>query len=67
MRDTYTSMAHISNRLRFDTFFTFIFSFENGISKGWTSLPQKKKCHLFDKNSEMTMIYEIITKSAISK
>ena len=36
-------MAHVSNRLKFDTFFTLILSFENGISNERTSLPQKEK------------------------
>ena len=32
VRDTCISAAHVSNRLRFDTFSTFILSFENGVS-----------------------------------
>ena len=32
VQDTCISVAHVSSRLRFDTFFTFILSFENGIS-----------------------------------
>ena len=32
VRDTCISVADVSNRSRFDTFFTLIFSFENGVS-----------------------------------
>ena len=43
-RDICVNMAHVSNRaLKFDTFFTLILSFGNGISNEWTSLPQKEK------------------------
>ena len=49
-RDTRINMAHVSNRLKFDTFFTFILSFENGFSDNWTSLTSKNR-HLFDKNA----------------
>ena len=42
-RDICVNMAHVSNRLKFDTFFTLILSFENGISNEWTSPPQKEK------------------------
>ena len=56
LRDTCISVAHVSNRLRFDTFFTFILSFENGISNEWPSLPYKSR-HILDKNSQMTMIW----------
>ena len=46
-QDTCISVAQVSNTLRFDTFFTFILSFEDGISmellhgisNEWTSLP----------------------------
>ena len=38
MYQTYVSVAHVSNRLRLDTFFTFILFFWNGISNGWTLL-----------------------------
>ena len=37
-----SKLYHVSNRLRFDTFFTFIHSFENGH-------------HLLHKNSQMTI------------
>ena len=50
------SVAHVSNRLRFDTFFTFILSFENGISNDWPALPSKSR-HILDKNSQTTMIW----------
>ena len=43
-RDICVNMAYISNRaLKFDTFYTLILSFGNGISNEWTSLPQKEK------------------------
>ena len=39
VQDTCIGVVHVSNRLRFDTSFTFIFSFKNGISNEWNSLP----------------------------
>ena len=36
-------MAHVSNRLKLDTIFTLILSFENAISNELISLPQKEK------------------------
>ena len=51
------SVAHVSNRLRFGPFFTFTLSFENDISNEWISHCHKKNCHLFDKNSQTTMIW----------
>ena len=41
--DICVNMTHVSNRFKFNTFFTLILSFENGISNEWTSLPQKEK------------------------
>ena len=39
-------------QVKIDSFFTFILSFENGISNEWILLPAPKKSrHLFDKNS----------------
>ena len=56
-RVIYVNMAHVSNRLKFDTFLYFHIFFENGINNEWNSLPQKKSRHLFDKNSQMTVIW----------
>ena len=46
------SVTHVSNRLRFNTFFTFILSFEDGISNEWSSLPLKSR-HILKKFSKI--------------
>ena len=42
-RDICVNMTQVSSRLKFDTFFTLILSFENAISTEWTWLPKNKK------------------------
>ena len=52
MRDTYISVAHVSNRLGFDTFFTFILL----LKMVSVMNENKKNRYLFDKNSQMIMM-----------